>query len=141
MKRMAARLRAAGVAVSALVLMSLPALAQQGPGPAAPGSGPTGHGPGPGVWHHPFMHHMMMAHHHMQHHHHPGMFLLGGLVVVFALIGLIAVIVLTGRLIRYGGCHGRHTWASLEILEGRYARSEISHDEFTEKKRDLLSRR
>lgn len=69
------------------------------------------------------------------------MMIFGVLGTVFALIGLCAVIVLIGRLIRNGGCHTHRGRASLEILEGRYARSEINHDEFVEKKRDLLSRR
>jgi uncharacterized membrane protein len=143
MKRMVARLRTASVAVGALALMALPALAQQAqnPGVAGPGPGPGGHvGPGPGGWHHAFMQHMAMVHHHM-HHPHPGMMVVGVLMTVFALIGLIAVIVLVGRLIRGGGCLAHRSRASLEILEGRYARSEINHDEFVEKKRDLLSRR
>lgn len=141
MKRIAARLRTASVAVGALALMALPALAQQAqnPGAAGPGQGPAGH-VGPGViWHHPFMQHMMA--HHQMHHHHPGMMVVGVLMTLFALIGLCAVVVLVGRLIRNGGCHTHRSRASLDILEGRYARSEISHDEFVEKKRDLLSRR
>lgn len=137
MKRMATRLKTVGIAVGATVLMALPALAQQGPGPG-PGAGPGG---GPGGWHRPFTGPMMGYNYGHGHHHHGGLILLGGFVHLLALIGLIAVIVIVVRLIRNGGCHMHHTRASLEILEGRYARSEISHDEFVEKKRDLLSRR
>ena len=128
------RMRTAGLALGATVLMALPALAQQGPGP--------GNGPGPGGGfgpRHGFGGAMMGG---GWHHGHGG-FLMHGAVGVFALIGIVAVILAVVRAFR-GRCwhhrHGHGRGAGLDILETRYAKSEIGRDEYLEKKRDLGGR-
>ena len=84
---------------------------------------------------------MMEWHHHA----HGGMLihgLLGGLIGLLALIGLVCVVLGVIRAFR-GRC-GHHrrrgAGAGLEILETRYAKSEIPRDEYLEKKRDLGAR-
>ena len=138
MSRIVERLKTGALTVGTSLLMIAPALAQQGPGPG-PGAAPV---PAPG--HHPwFGGHPMMGFHH--HHGHGGMMmhgLVGGLIGLLALIGFVCVVMGVIRAFR-GRCgHDRRRGnrAGLEILETRYAKSEIPRDEYLEKKRDLGAR-
>jgi len=56
--------------------------------------------------------------------------------VAFWALFVAAMVTLIVYLIRHGGRTGHHSTA-LAILEERYARGELSKDEFTEKRKDL----
>lgn len=60
---------------------------------------------------------------------------MGGMLVWWGLIGLLFALI-----VRYGTRPGRDEdkpKTALDILKGRYARGEIDHEEFEQKKRDL----
>jgi putative membrane protein len=67
--------------------------------------------------------------------------ILFAVICLFALIGLIAVVIAATRAFSRGyGVHRHGLRAGLEALESRYARGEINREEFLEKKRDLTAR-
>ena len=120
------------LASSVITLTTLPAIAQQSPGPDGPSS--------------------MYLRHHMWGWH-LGM-MLGSFVILLALIGIVALIVWLVRTFSHGGYHhwyghgvGAHcpycgygrSHVALDILTERFARGEIGKDEF-EEKRKLLGR-
>ncbi|MGE5540123.1 MAG: SHOCT domain-containing protein [Gemmatimonas sp.] len=127
-------MKAGGGAILSMALLAGPALAQPGPGP---GPGPGG-GDGPGRWY-GYGPRMMMGWGDGSYGGHGWLF---AVVCLFALIGLIAIVIAVTRLLTHGGCpfhrHGGH--GGLSVVEERYARGEINRDEYLEKKRDLSSR-
>ncbi len=74
---------------------------------------------------------------------HSGLGLIGG---IFSIIFWVLIIALIIAIIRRVSMHdhGHHMWrglgrSGLTILEERYAKGEISKQEFEEKKKDLMS--
>ncbi len=52
----------------------------------------------------------------------------------------VAIVVLVVRLIRGRAAHGERAPSALDVLEERYARGEITREEFTERRSVLLGR-
>jgi len=114
-----------GTALVTLALVAGPALAQQGQGPVP---GPGGEGPGRFYGHGPRM--MMGWGDGRYGHGHGALF---AVISLFALIGLIAVVVWATRAFSRGyGVHRHGSRAGLDVLESRYARGEINREEFLE---------
>lgn len=67
-----------------------------------------------------------------------GIWMLFGVIFWFVLIAGIVLLVIWAIQRIAGGETGRPVESSLEILKKRYARGEISKEEFEEKKRDIL---
>jgi putative membrane protein len=126
-------LKRVSAALVTFALVAGPALAQPGPGP---GPGPGGEGPGRYYGYGP---RMMMGWGDGRYGQGHGV--LFAVVCLFALIGLVAVVVAATRMFGRGyGLHRHGNRPGLEALESRYARGEINREEFLEKKRDLTTR-
>jgi putative membrane protein len=62
----------------------------------------------------------------------------GGLMMVFWIVVLVAAIFLIVKVVQKNGTNSSQAESPLDVLKKRYARGEISKEEFVERKRDLL---